>query len=53
MNHPFLGTSRVGTSRVAGCLYRCHTALKSKAEKKKHFWVPSGNLNITMEKHHL
>ena len=25
-----------GTSRVAGCLYRCHTALKSKAEKK--FW---------------
>ena len=25
----------VGISRVAGCLYRCHTALKSKAEKKK------------------
>jgi hypothetical protein len=23
----------VGTSRVAGCLYRCHTALKSKTEK--------------------
>ena len=25
--------SLVGISRVAGCLYRCHTALKSKAEK--------------------
>jgi hypothetical protein len=29
----------VGTSRVAGCLYRCHTALKSKAEKKSTFLV--------------
>jgi hypothetical protein len=29
----------VGISRVAGCLYRCHTALKSKAEKKKMFGV--------------
>ena len=39
----------MGTSRVAGCLYRCHTALKSKAEKKIHFdtglcphWVVCG-----------
>ena len=28
-----------GTSRVAGCLYRCHTALKSKAEKKIWRWT--------------
>ena len=27
----------MGTSRVAGCLYRCHTALKSKAEKMPSF----------------
>ena len=29
----------MGISRVAGCLYRCHTALKSKAEKSI-FGVP-------------
>ena len=22
-------------------------------KKKTHFWVPSGNLNVTMENHHL